>query len=170
MKSILTKASIQLILFFTVCFPLLAQDSERINLDEYGFQFSIELPEEAEVSDNQMGLQTSTRNILGEHILTVKIRKGFGLNDLYIKLTKLSFEELKEAKTQPYLAKYLTKVYQESGHEVIYEYKRGKKYYQLCGIIELEGEKYMYTSNDDYTYYTLKQIKLLSKIANSIRL
>ena len=156
-----------MIAYFVQLTVVQAQDMERIQLLDYGLNLSIQLPKAAEVMDNQVRDAINTQ-VSGEHILFIKIRKKSGLSDLYIKATNMTYEELKESKEQAYLAKNMTGVVEENDNQIIYEYKKDKKYYQLCGIIEIDGKTYMYTSNDSYKGYSLKQMKLLSKIARSL--
>ena len=146
-----------------------AQDMKRVNLDQYGFAFSIEIPKNAEIMDNQAGV-TKDGIPIGEHILSVSIRKNGGLTDMYIKATNMSLDELKLLKEQAYIAKNMTGIVLEGDQEIIYEYKKDKKYYQVCGIVEIDGKVYMYTSNDSYTKYSMKQVKLLSRIAQSVEI
>jgi len=167
--SLSTRALGALLLSLFLVTETKAQDMKRVNLDQYGFNFSIELPKDAEIMDNQTGLSKDGTPV-GEHILAVSIRKNGGLSDMYIKATNMSLEELKSLKKQAYIAKNMTGVVLEGEQEIIYEYKKDKKYYQVCGIVEINGKVYMYTSNDSYTKYSMKQVKLLSKIAQSVEI
>lgn len=159
----------QLLALLLICTSLSAQ-MKRVDLEEYGFNFSIELPKDGEIAHNFTDMEMASSELGGQHILSIKIRGVEGLSDLYIKATKFTFEELKDAKAQAYLAKYMTGIVQESNSEIIYEYKKDKKkYYQLCGVLQLNGQTYMYTSNDSYTSYSLKQIKVMGAIAKSMQ-
>lgn len=143
---------------------------ERIRFMKYTHAISMDVPNGTR-SECFYTSETPSGKPIGDHILEIYLFGDKDIGDLYFREYKGTLTEIKEELQESYLGKSLVRYVVDEYDKIIVEFKIGEKlFYQVYGIITLNGIQFQYSSNRGNENYSLERIHTIDEIARSAKI